>query len=413
MRLKGAALDRIVPGGRNNAAPTLAAELTDRRLSVDAVRWDRLTFGIGLSYALLAWSMGYGAVLPALRDEVQMSSSVASLHGSLFGICLLLLATVGRHILAALSNRVLLAISVSSMFGGGLLFGFGHHAGLTLAGAALSGAGSACLVVLVPSVIFAHQPDAPGEAFSVLNTFPMLSSTALPLTVGIVVAGGIAWRVAYLVPLVLIAVGVVVVAGGASVPDALHAEPISLGQLFRVPRFARRWAALACGVLVEIGTGIWAASIMVSQADASTSTAALLTAVFFVGMGIGRIGLTGLLRRRSSEWILTVSFVGVLISLVPFLLGPGLVGRVFGLGLLGLTLAAVYPLSLSRLFELHDDTEALGRAAAIASGVGVTFGPLLLGALSDVVGLGWATLVLPAFGVVGLLMIERTDPVPE
>ena len=74
------------------------------------------------------------------------------------------------------------------------------------------------------------------------------------------------------------------------------------------------------------------------------------------------------------------------------------------LSLLGLTLSAVYPLSISRMFELHGDTAALGRAAAIASGVGVTFGPLLLGTFSDIVGLGWATTVLPVFAIAGLLI---------
>ncbi|MCU1397329.1 MAG: major facilitator superfamily 1 [Acidimicrobiales bacterium] len=374
------------------------------------MRWDRLTFGIGLSYALLAWSMGYGAVIPELRDEVHMSASIASLHGSLFGICLLLLATVGRPLLEAASNRLLLALSVAGMFGGGVLFGFARTPALTLLGAGLSGAGAACLVIVVPAVIYAHQTESATEALAVLNTFPMLSSTLLPLAVGLAVAADVTWRVAYLAPLCLIGVGLIATSARSEVPDAAHAVPIGLGQLFRVPQFARRWAALACGVLVEIGTGIWAASIMVQQGGASKGIGALLTVGFFVGMGTGRLALANLLRRFSGSRVLIGSFVGVLISLVPFLLGPGLVGRVAGLTLLGLTLAAVYPLSISRLFQLHDDTEALGRAAALASGVGVTFGPLLLGAFSDVVGLGWATVVLPVFAVVGLLMIRPRAP---
>lgn len=363
-----------------------------------------MTFGIGLSYALLAWSMGYGAVLPELRDEVHMSASAASLHGSLFGISLLLLATVGRPLLARFSNRVLLVVSVAGMFAGGLLFGFGRVVALTLIGAGLSGAAAACLVIVVPSVVFAHQPGAPTHAMAVLNTFPMLSATLLPVVVGLALAGDISWRVVYLTPLWLLAGAIAAVAGSSSVPSTRHPEPVALGQLFRVPTFARRWAALACGVLIEIGTGIWAASIIVKQGGASKGLGAMLTVGFFVGMALGRISLARMLLRYSAQRVFVASFVGVLISLVPFLLGPGLIGRVVGLSLLGLTLSAVYPLSISRLFELHHDTEALGRAAAIASGVGVTFGPLLLGAFSDLVGLGLATIVLPVFGVAGLLL---------
>ena len=368
------------------------------------MRWDRLTFGIGLSYALLAWSMGYGAVLPELRDEVHMSASLASIHGSLFGIFLLLLATIGRRLLAGFSNRTLLVASVAGMFGGGLLFGLGRSAGLTLVGAGMAGAGAACLVIVVPSVVFAHQPTAPTHAMAMLNTFPMLSATLLPVVVGVGLAGDVTWRAVYLVPLWLLAGGIALVAGASAVPSTRHPEPIALGQLFRVPTFARRWAALACGVLIEIGTGIWAASILVKQGGASKGVGALLTVGFFVGMAVGRVGLAGVLRSHSAQRVFVASFVGVLISLGPFLLGPGLVGRVIGLSLLGLSLSAVYPLSISRLFELHHDTEALGRAAAIASGIGVTFGPLLLGAFSDIVGLGPATIVLPVFGATGLLL---------
>ncbi|MCU1396564.1 MAG: major facilitator superfamily 1 [Ilumatobacteraceae bacterium] len=372
------------------------------------MRWDRLTLGIGLSYALLAWSMGYGAVLPELRDEVHMSASIASLHGSLFGICLLLLATIGRRALAASSNRALLVCSVAGMFGGGILFGLGRSSAVTLAGAALAGAGSACLVIVVPAVIYAHQRDSSTQALAVLNTFPMLSSMTLPVAVGIAVAVGVTWRAVFVVPLVLIGAGIIGTAGRSTVPLSTHAEPIALMQLFRLPQFARRWTAMACGVLIEIGTGIWAASILVQRGGASKGAGAILTVGFFLGMAIGRMSLANLLRRFGGARVLTGSFVGVMVSLVPFVLGPGLVGRVVGLSLLGLTLSTVYPLALSRLFELHHDTEALGRAGALASGVGVTFGPLLLGAFSDLVGLGWATLVLPVFGLIGLWMIRPT-----
>ena len=378
--------------------------------SVETVRWDRLTVGIGLAYALLAWSVGYGAVLPELRDDLHLSASVAAFHGSLFGICLLLFATAGRRLLTRLPNGTIIASSVIAMLAGGLLFGTGSTPAVTLLGAAIAGAGSACLVIVAPAVVFAHQPAASTQTMVVVNTFPMASSMLLPLMVGVAVAAEITWRAAYIGPLVLISVAIVVTTGRSSVPTTLPAEPISLASLFRIPNFSRRWAVLACGVLVEIGAGIWAASILGKLGGASNGLAAVLTIGFFLGMAAGRIALTRVLRRHTTERVLVCSFIGVLVALVPFMLGPGLIGRVVGLTLLGVALSAVYPLSIARLFELHDDTAALGRAAAIASGVGVTFGPLLLGTIADLVGLGSATIVLPVFAVVGLLMIERPTP---
>ena len=237
-----------------------------------------------------------------------------------------------------------------------------------------------------------------------LSAFPMVACTLLPATVGLVLALDISWRVGYLVPLSLIALAIAVIAGRSSVPDSADSEPIALGRLFRVPGVARRWAVLACGVLVEITVGTWASSIMVERGGASKSVAAALTVAFFAGMAVGRISLSKVLHRHASSRILTLSFVGVLVAFVPFLLGPGLLGRVFGLLLLGLTLSPAYPIAMAGLFELHDDTSALGRASAVAFGLGSFCGPVLLGGLSDIVGFGWAPLVLPVFALSGLIM---------
>ena len=370
------------------------------------MRWDRLTFGIGLSYALLAWSLGYGAVLPELRDELHMSASVAAVHGSLFGVCLLVFAAFGSRFFAAVANRTVFALGVAGMLGGGILFGLGRSVTLTLGGAGIAGAGAALLVIVVPSVVFLHQPDASTQAMSTLNAFPMASATLLPIAVGAALAGSITWRFAYLAPLLAIAIGVALATGRSPVPDGDVATPMALSELFRIPQFTKRWFALVCGVFVEIGTGIWAASIMRNEGGASKGLAATLTVGFFVGMAIGRVAISNLLRRFDGGAILMASFIASAVALAPFLLGPGLPVRVFGLTLLGLALSPVYPLSIARMFALHHDTATLGRAAALASGVGVTAGPLLLGALSDHVGLRWATAVLPAFLLVGLLTIS-------
>ncbi len=243
---------------------------------------------------------------------------------------------------------------------------------------------------------------------STLNAFPMVSATLLPIAISSAAAANLSWRWAYLAPVLLIAAFMFLVAGRSPVAHAPAVEPAGLGAIFAVPLFARRWLLMVCGVLVELGTVTWAASIMREQGHASKGIAALLTVGFFVGMAAGRIGLSHILRRFDMTRVMRVAFVGSLVSLIPFLLGPGLVVRAIGLTTLGLSLAAVYPVSITRLFELHHDTAALGRAAALASGCGVTFGPLLLGSISDIVGLGWATVVLPIFVLAGLLLASAT-----
>lgn len=379
----------------------------ERARSLGAVRWDRLTLGIGLGYALLSWSLGYGAILPQLRDDLHLSASVGALHGSMFGFCLLALALFGNRLLATWTNRVLLSVAVVCMAGGAVLFGFGRSPAFTLAGAVITGVGAALLVIVVPAVIFAHQPQAPTQTMSTLNAFPMVSSALFPLAVSLCAALVISWRIAYLAPVLAIATAIAVTAGRSAVPTTAVEQPAKLAHMARIPLLARRWLVLVFGVMVEIGTVIWASSIMRDLGHASKGTAASLTIGFFIGMFVGRLTLTKLLDRIDEHHLLMLSFIGSLGFLVPFLIGPGLAVRIIGLTGLGVFLSPVYPLSVSRIFELHDDTNTLGRVTAVASGVGVTFGPLLLGTLSDSFGLAWATVVLPVFTIAGLLTLGR------
>ncbi len=380
------------------------ARVTTSR-SLDRMRWDRLTVGIGLGYALLSWSLSYGAVLPQLRDDLHLSASLAAMHGSMFGFGLLLLAAFGSRIISTFSNRTALSTSVIGMVGGGVLFGFGHSPALTLTGAAFTGAGAAILVIVVPGVVFAHQPDASTQTMSTLNAFPMVSSTLLPLAVTGAAAIAISWRIAYLAPVVTLGMAIAIVAARTTVPTTAVEQPASFAHLARLPHLPRRWLVLVFGVLVEIGTVTWASSIMRDLGHASKGTAASLTIGFFIGMFSGRLLLTSLLRQFDEQLLLRASFVGSLIFLAPFLIGPSLVLRIVGLAGLGICLSPIYPLSVARIFELHHDTNTLGRVAALASGVGVTFGPLLLGTMSDTVGLGKATIVLPVFALGGLLTL--------
>ena len=375
--------------------------------SLQRMRWDRLTLGIGLGYTLLAWSLSYGTVLPQLRDDLHLSASLASLHGSMFGFCLLIMALFGSRILARMPNRLSLGCSVTGMVSGGVLFGFGHSPVLTLTGAGIAGAGAALMVIVVPAVVFAHQPQAPTHAMSTLNAFPMISSTLLPLAVSAAAAATISWRVAYVAPLLLIGTAIAVIAGRSPVPGTAVPEPARLREVASVAHIRRRWLVLVFGVMVEIGTVTWASSIMHDLGHASKGSAASLTIGFFVGMFAGRLALSRLLERIDEQLLLILSFVGSLGFLAPFLIGPGLAVRIIGLTGLGISLSPVYPLSVTRIFELHDDTNALGRVAALASGAGVTFGPLLLGVLSDMAGLAWATVVLPVFAIGGLITLGR------
>ena len=385
------------------------------RHSLGAVRWDRLTCGIGLSFALLSWSLSYGSVLPQLRDDLHLSASTAAMHGSVFGVCLLVLSVLGSRCLAALPNGLALRLCALFMVGGGVLFGFGHSVAFTLGGAVLTGTGAALFIIVVPGIVYAHQPQAPTQTMSTLNAFPMVSSTLLPLSVAGAAAIAISWRVAYLGPVLALGAVIAFTTAKAPVPPSPVENPVRIADLVRVPHLWRRWSVLVFATLAEVGTVTWGASIMRDLGGAAKGTAASLTVGFFIAMFFGRLALAQVLLRFNGQVVLRMAFIGSIMFFIPFLVGPSLIVRMLGLTGLGVCLSPAYPLSLTRLFELHNDTAALGRLSAMASGIGITFGPMLLGVLSDSVGLGWATAVLPVFALCGLLTValpQRKQPQP-
>jgi MFS family permease len=84
-----------------------------------------------------------------------------------------------------------------------------------------------------------------------------------------------------------------------------------------------------------------------------------------------------------------------------------------GLLFAGLGVALLYPVSISALVAAMPDRPAVATArASLASGVAVTFAPLLLAALSDSLGLRTAYLLVPALLLVVVLRAARR-PAPR
>ncbi|MGH6926103.1 MAG: hypothetical protein ACRED5_20445 [Propylenella sp.] len=133
-------------------------------------------------------------------------------------------------------------------------------------------------------------------------------------------------------------------------------------------------------------------------APASAATAA---AGFPLGMLLGRIALSNLVRRVAPRRLL----IGALaIAFVSFLAYWGInhpVAAVVGVSIVGLGIAPLYPLSTT--FGVGAALEAKDVASvrlAVAFGVSLLLAPIALGALANDFGLGPAHLALPALIVV-------------
>ncbi|MGZ4665281.1 MAG: hypothetical protein ACXV5Q_09640 [Frankiaceae bacterium] len=261
---------------------------------------------------------------------------------------------------------------------------------LSLAGAALLGSSGALLVYLVPTVLSAHHGDRATTPIAEANACASAAGVAAPFAVATALAMSLDWRVGFLaVPLLLLAV---FLCGGridapltprsahpapASAPDppATHSTPRPVGAV-------ARWVDVLLAVSVEFCFVVWAVSYLHDVVGLSDSAAPALRrmpnpdAVLAYSAGLAASGF-------ALYW-----FGGAAAGLqVP--------AALTGLFLAGLGVALLYPVAISELVAVMADRPAVATArAALASGL--TFAPLLLAVLADILGLRTAYLLVPA-----------------
>ena len=155
---------------------------------------------------------------------------------------------------------------------------------------------------------------------------------------------------------------------------------------------------------VEVGTGLWAASILVEQRGLTPRDAAWWVSCFYAAIMSGRFAL-GLIavrlgNRRLVHGGLALALIGAALFAIPGL--PSAL-TLAGLVLLGLGAAPVYPSLMhetTRRFEATLARRVVGRQVAFAS-LGAATGPAALGLL----GAHWGSNAIMPMLVLVLLML--------
>jgi MFS family permease len=371
-------------------------------MSATRFRWDRLTYASALGYCLLVAGLSVGVVLGELRQQFHLSGVIAALHGSTFGVGLLIAGVWGVAVVDRLGRRNALAISTVAMGLGIALFCMGPAWPVTLTGTALSGLGGALLVMVMPGLISDHHGEHRAAAFAAVNGAPGIAGVAFSLIVGAALGLHWSWRPPYLLLTGLIAVALSVVAWPVIVPESPRHGSFTLAH-FRDRDVLVPWLHIVNAVLAEFAVGVWATTYLKEVGQASGSQASALAGVFGVSMFLSRLALPRMMRVFGKATI-TVGFLTLAAGASVMAFAPGLLPRVGGLVIVGFGGAPLYPLTVDRLYasaEHKVDSIGLGAICALASGAAVTLGPLALGVLADSVGLRHALLIVPVIAVIG------------
>lgn len=365
--------------------------------------WDRLTVAVVTGYCMQICAVSAGVVFGELRAEFGISGVVTALHGSMFGLGLLVMGATGVRIIDRLGRRTTIAASFGLVVVGVAVFCVGHAWQLTLLGTAVSGFGGALWVMAVPGIVSDHHGENRAAAFAAVNGVPILAAVAFSLTIGASLSAGGGWRVPYAALSGAITILTIVAWRGVAIPvSTRHGE-------FTLRRFADRavlapWARIVNIVLAEFTIGIWAVTYLREVGGASAGAAPALAMLFGLTM-FGVRMVANRVIRLLGDWTLAVSFAVLGVAAAALCLPLSLSARVVILTLGGAGAGPLYPLSIDRFYAAAGhrlDSVALGAYSALASGVGVLIGPLLVGVAADLVGLRWAILVIPALALIGV-----------
>ena len=122
-------------------------------------RWDRLTYSSALGYCLLVAGLSVGVVLGELREQFGISGVVAALHGSTFGVGLLVAGILGVRLVDRIGRARALRLAAAGLAGGVVMFCLGPSWPITLLGTAFTGLGGALLVMVMPGLISDHHGE--------------------------------------------------------------------------------------------------------------------------------------------------------------------------------------------------------------------------------------------------------------
>lgn len=383
----------------NQGVPEPAGRVFHR----DQVTW--------VMYALLGYYAfmlnALGPVMPFLQMELSLSYTLLSLHASSFAAGMLIAGFTGDRLVRRFSRLGVLWIGGVGLSGASLLLLLSHHPLLSLPSVLLMGTLGSLLLVVIPAVLADRHGEQRVIALTEANVSASITSTLAPLLVGVFVQQQVGWRAALLVSVGMFGVLAVWLRrfsslGGASPADA---QPKVRGVL--APAYWGYWIVLVLAVGIEFCMVLWAAAFLVETDQLSPAHAALALTLFLGLMVVGRwLGAT-LATRVSSNLLLRGALCFTLSGFLLFWLAPGILVTLFGLALTGLGVANLYPLTLAGAVGTSPLYADIASAKALlASGLAILSAPLLLGALSDTVGLWRAYAIVPVMILTATAILE-------
>ncbi|MBN1536315.1 MAG: MFS transporter [Anaerolineales bacterium] len=369
-------------------------------MTTQPFRRDRFTW---LAYFLLAF-YGYflnilGPITPFLKEELNLSYTISSLHFTAFALGILLIGMGGQIIIQRIGRGHALWTGAFGMTITILILLAGKSPFITIGAAFGMGLIGSLILVIVLSGLSDQHGEKRAVAISEANVIASLVSAAAPLMVGWCanLPGG--WRLAMgtvaFTPLVLrFGFGkFLTIPQPSDQENTTHNQPLPF-------MYWVYWTAVVLAVSVEFCMIFWGADYLETNLGVQKAIAAEAVSLFLAGMIVGRLAGSRLVQRFSTH---TVTISAILLAGFGFSLF-WLTGNanlaMLGMFITGLGVASLYPLILAlAIGSAPSNTVKASLRGTLASGAAVLLLPLVLGSLADIFGI-WK-----AFGIIIVLLV--------
>jgi MFS family permease len=373
-------------------------------LERDRLTW--LAYGALGAYAYILYSLG--PLLPFLRDELHLSYTLMSLHSSLYAAGAVLAGLWVGPVVRRVGRRAAFWGSIGSACLALGAFAASPRVGLTLTSVLVLGTAGALLQALISAVLSDRHGARRTQALTEANVVASGCAVTAPLLLGLAQSRGPGWRLALLLPVLVLAV-LFALYRRDLFPTAALASGNPGGRLPQPFWVCCGLVALVVGI--EFCVLLWAAEFLHTARGLSTAVAASAVGLFYGGELAGRVAGAWLSRgpdpvRRLLPAALLLTGAGFLLFWLP----PAVPVCLAGLAVTGLGVANLYPLALSlALAAAPGQADAASGRTQMAVGLSVVVAPLLLGALADRVGVptAFALVVVLVLAALGLQLPAR------
>lgn len=353
-------------------------------------------------WAFLLYALG--PALPTLRRQLDVSRTVVGLHTTLVALGAVAVGLAGDRVILRLGRRGAFWLAAGAVSAGALALALGGRLAITLPAAALFGVAGALVVAIIQAALADRHGVLAPVALVESNALAAALGAAAPLAVALAILAGGDWRAVFVLTALLAVPTLAAAYRSVSFPGA---PELPHGHEPNLPRaYWFYWTALLLFVGFEFCIVFWSTDYLESERGLGASAAAAAAGVFLGGMTIGRLAGGWLAKRATPERLLAIALALAAAAFVVFWLVPSGSAAVAALGVTGIGVALLYPLTLAlAIGSAEGRTDAASARAAFATGTAIAVAPFALGALADAAGLRAAYAIVPALAALAVVAL--------